>query len=461
MASIIQLRPYQQILIDKVRNAYQNGRRAPLAVAPCGAGKTIVFSYLTQAAVAKTKRVLILTHRIELIDQISETLGMFNVPHGLIHPGSHYDASLLAHVGSVLSVAKKEIAPPDLIVADECHHVIRCSSWGKIFERFPRSYKLGVTATPTRLSGEPLDLFDEMILGPTVQELISLGSLSPYRIFAPSRPDLSKVHSRGGDYVREELLSIVDKPSITGSAILEYERLALRKKAIVFCISVEHAQKVAAQFESRGHPAAAIYGAMDKNLRKQLVQDFRDGRVMVLTSVDLVGEGFNLPSVECAIMLRPTQSLTVWVQQSGRALRPHPGKKEAIILDHAGNCQRHGLPNETHEWSLSGKLKRPKKNEDSPTVRVCPTCYFAQPVADACINCGMVFPIKQRSIKEIDGELTEIQEAQLRRQNRRDQGSAQSMNDLIALGKKRGYKNPAGWARYVYAARQSKRSGRT
>lgn len=456
---VIQLRPYQSDLIERTRASLKAGHRSTLLVAPCGAGKTVMFSYFCQRVTERKKRVLVLAHRDELLQQISETLDVFKVERGMIRPGLPYDPTPLAHVASVRTVMRKvrSIAPPDIIIIDEAHHAIKGSSWGIVMEAFPHAWKIGVTATPQRLSGEPLDLFDNLIVGPSVQELIDLGALSPYKIFAPAGGfNLTGIHSRAGDYVKAELASIVDKPHITGSAIREYQKFHPGMRAIVFCVSVEHSQRVAAQFEAAGIESASIDGTMSMDIRRDYVSQFREGRIHVLTSCDLVSEGFDLPAIECAIMLRPTQSLALWIQQSGRALRPYPGKKFAVILDHAGNCMRHGLPNEPREWSLRGSETRKKGKPEGPSCKVCSKCYAAQAPAPACVYCGAPFIVTPREIEEREGELEEIRQDMERRDKRRERAAARSLEDLLRIEKSQGYK--PGWARHVMAARQARRT---
>lgn len=456
---MITLRDYQNQAVSALRQSYRTGHRRPLLVSPTGSGKTVLFSYMASEAKRRNNRVMILAHRAELLEQISNTLRQFTVPHGFIAPGYPGDGRLDVQVASVFALARRieRVKRPDFIIIDEAHHAISSSTWGKIIHAWPQSAVLGVTATPARLSGEGLgDLFDDLVFGPTVAELIDGGSLSPYRLFAPKPINLTGVHVRAGDYVKGELAAALDKPSITGDAIAHYRKLAHGKRAVVFCVSVEHAVHVAAQFKSAGYAAASIDGSMDRAERKRIVGDFASGRLQVMTSCDLVSEGFDAPSIEVAILLRPTQSLSLYLQQVGRALRIFPGKTEAIILDHAGNAFRHGLPDDDREWSLEGKRKSAKdRDPDDIPVKSCPRCLAAvRSIESVCKHCGHVFEIKAREIQQVDGELQEIDKEALRKQVRREQASARTLQDLIELGASRGYKNPAAWARHVFNARQ-------
>lgn len=435
----------------------QAGHRAPLLVAPCGFGKTVVFSYFTKCTTQKKKRTLILAHRDELIEQISKTLAEFEVDHSFIAAGRPFIAKTLAHVGSVFSVARRlgTFPAPDNIIIDEGHHAIKGSTWGKVLDFFPRARRIGVTATPERLGGEPLDLYDDLILGPTTAEAIENGTLCPFKIYAPSSIDISGVHMRGGDLARNELAAVSDKPSITGNAIAEYKKIALGKRAVYYCVTVQHARNVAIEFQSEGITAACIDGKMDRDSRKSLVTAFREGDVSILTSVDVVTEGFDLPAIEVVGMLRPTASLAWWVQASGRGLRNYPGKEYAIIIDHAGNVIRHGLPDDDRDWSLQGRASR-KSGSSGPSVRVCPVCFAAQASGPThCKFCGAVFPIKARKVEEREGDLVEVDTEMLRRT--RQQGMAGSEAALVRLGYQRGLKHPERWAHHVFQARQRKK----
>lgn len=438
----------------------QTGHKSPLLVAPCGSGKTVMFSYFAKTVTSRGKRTLILAHRDELIEQISGTLKTFDVNHSFIAAGRFYSRIPHVHVGSVFTVVRRlrDMPKPDIIIIDEAHHA-KASTYEKIFQAFPNAWRIGVTASPIRLSGESLgDIFDDLILGPTVKDLTEAGFLSPYKLYVPASIDTSKLHMRGGDYAKNELAELADKPKITGSAIAEYKKYADRKRAIAFCVSVKHAEHVAQQFCEAGYKAISIDGKLARDVRQTIVRRFRDGEFDVLTSCDLVSEGFDLPSIECAIMLRPTASKALWIQQSGRALRIHPGKTQAILLDHANNTMTHGLPDETHEWSLNGKQKT-GKDFISP-VKICPQCFAAQSPSNRCAFCGFLFPIISRQVESVDGILEEVNQEQLalKLKWKREQGMSQGYKELVELGMARGFKRPEAWAHIIIRAREAKKA---
>jgi superfamily II DNA or RNA helicase len=351
---------------------------------------------------------------------------------------------------------------PDLIVIDESHHSIKKSTFGRVLAAFPRAFRIGVTATPQRLSGEPLsDIFDDLIIGPSVAELTELGALSPYKIFAPSTISTESIHMRGGDYAKKEIAEAADKPTITGDAVNHYNRLARGKRAVAFCCSVEHAKHVAAQFNSSGIPSCSIDGSLAGNVRHGIIEDFKHGKIQVLTSCDIISEGFDCPAIEVAIMLRPTASLALHIQQSGRALRPYEGKTHAIILDHAGNVFRHGLPDDPRDWTLQGRDNAKKKSGSEMSIRTCAKCFAAlRGEVLVCSFCGYVFPIQPREITQAEGELEEIDLERIRSERKASQGQAKTLDQLIALGYARGYKNPHAWASYIIKAREKNRHDR-
>jgi superfamily II DNA or RNA helicase len=228
--------------------------------------------------------------------------------------------------------------------------------------------------------------------------------------------------------------------------------------AVSFEVSVENAQMMAEKFRDAGFRAVCLDGKMDKALRRDIVRDFGRGALNVITSCELISEGFDVPGIVGAILRRPTWSTALCLQQIGRALRPADGKDAAIILDQVGNSYRHGMPDDPREWSLLGDPnKGKKKGGDNVACRQCEKCYAVSPAAASkCRECGTEFPKKAREIEEVDGKLSEVEVARARREAAKAQAAASTLEDLIRLGQQRGFKNPTGWARHVYAARQAR-----
>ena len=445
----MQLRPYQQQLVTDIRLQYQLGHRSVLAVLPTGGGKTVCFSYIAQAAAKKGNRVLVLVHRAELLDQASRAMP---VPHGIIAANRAMDLSHAVQVASVQTVARRlHLLPRDffqLIVVDEAHHT-SAGTWDKTIQHFHAAKLLGVTATPLRGDGRGLgEHYQVMVEGPTAQQLTDNGYLAPAKVLAPPGFDSAGLRKRMGDFDTKQAEQRVG--TIMGDCVGHYRKHLAGQTAIAFCCSVAHAEAVAHLFQSVGIAAASIDGTMDTATRRELLADLGTGKLSILTSCALIGEGVDVPSVGGCILLRPTASVGLHLQMIGRCLRPQPGKT-AVVLDHVGNTLRLGHHLEDRDWSLDGVAKRDR--EAAPSVKVCPQCFATSAsAAQICGDCGHVFaPPERRELKQVDGELQEIAVTK-----RREQGSAQSLQDLIALGQSRGYKNAVAWAKHVMYARSSK-----
>ncbi len=458
------LRPYQQDIIGEVRQAISHGKRAPLVVSPTGSGKTVMFSHIAHGAGQKQKRVWILVHRAELVDQTSRTMREIGIHHGVIAAGWPIDPLPHVQVVSVQTVVRRTsgLIPPDVIIVDECHHAA-AGTWGKILQAFPKAVRLGFTATPERLDGKGLaDTFDTLIRGPEVAWLIEQGFLTQPKYYAPpNQINLDGLHVRGGDFARDELAKEMDKPTITGDAVAHYHRLCPGAPAVAFCASVAHAEHVAQAFAAAGYRAAVLDGNLDRQERRARVRGLADGSIQVLTSCEIISEGFDIPTVTAAILLRPTKSLGMHLQQVGRVLRVAPNKPHAIILDHVGNCLRHGLAEEEREWSLEGRKKKAKKSgddDDAPPVRQCPKCYACHVPAPHCPECGHTYEIKVRQIEQQDGELVELNAAWMAKQRKQERSQAETFEELVALGKSRGYRNAYFWAKRVWNSRQHRHS---
>lgn len=456
------LRPYQTDIIGEVRQRLGEGLRAPLIVSPTGSGKTVMFSHIADGAGKKNKRVWILVHRAELVEQTSRTMREIGIHHGIIAAGWPVDPLPHVQVVSVQTVVRRTggLIPPDLIIVDECHHSA-AGTWSKILSAFPKAIRLGFTATPERLDGKGLsDAFDCLIRGPEVAWLIEQGFLTQPKYYAPPHQlNLDGLHVRGGDYARDEVAKEMDKPSITGDAVSHYRRICDGAPAVAFCASIAHAEHVAQAFCSAGYRATTLDGTLDRIERRKRVRGLADGSIQILTSCEIISEGFDIPVVSAAILLRPTKSLGMHLQQIGRVLRIAPGKQHAYILDHVGNCLRHGLAEEERDWNLEGRKKRKKKagdDDDAPPVRQCPKCYACHVPAPHCPECGHTYELKPREIEQKEGELVELNLAWMAKQRKQEQGQARTYEELVALGKSRGMKLPQFWAAKVIKARQNK-----
>jgi DNA repair protein RadD len=451
------LRPYQQTAVAQIRAALVRGHRSVLFVLPTGGGKTVVFSHIAEQAAAKGNRICILVHRVELLEQVSNSLRGLGVRHGLIAAGRSMDLTAPVQVASVATLARRLHRLPEdlfqLLVVDEAHHS-NAGTWAKVLDHFHRARVLGVTATPCRCDGRGLgEWYGELVLGPSAAELTDAGHLARARVLAPPGITLQGLRRRMGDYDMKQAAEMLSSGQAMGSPLAHYRQHLEGQTAIAFCCSVAHAEAVAALFNDHGIAAASIDGSMDAASRRLLLERLGTGTIKVLTSCSLIGEGVDVPSVAGCILLRPTQSLSLHLQMIGRCLRPAPGKSCAVVLDHVGNTLRHGLPTDEREWTLEGVSKR--QREAAPSVRVCPACFAAmRSGTPECPECGHQFVPERRELQHVEGELQEVQARQARRAK---QSSAQSFEDLVRIGHRRGMSNPRGWARHVMAAREAKR----
>lgn len=459
---MIHLRPYQADLYAAISKAMRDGHKNVLAQGPTGMGKTALTAEMLRQSAAKGAASIFLVHRRELVKQSIKAFHLAGVNFGVIATGFQPAKRHIVQIASVQTLVRRlgEFRPggytaPRLVVEDEAHHVA-AGTWATLRSAFQGAYHVGLTATPQRLDGKGLDKFySTLVQGPSVAWLIENGFLSRYRLFAPGGIRTEGVHTLAGDFNKAELAKVADRPSITGDAIAHYRKLCPSARAVVFCTGIEHSKHVVAGFNAAGIPAAHVDGETDPDERDRAIAQFTEGRIRVLSNVELFGEGFDVPAIEAAILLRPTQSLGLYLQQVGRALRPAEGKAHAYILDHAGNVQRHGLPDEDRAWTLEGRPAGQSRGESAgPPVRVCPKCFAAQrPGPPACRYCGAVFPVAARQVQQVDGDLVEVDADAIRRARKREQGQARTEAELIALAEARGYKRPRLWARHVVNAR--------
>lgn len=442
---MITLRDYQEQLLTDVDEAFRSSPdvRDVAAILPTGGGKTVTFSARAQRA---TLPVCVNVHRVELVSQISMTFARFGIRHRLVAPaatirsiraehyrefGRTYDAPEAMHgVASVDTLLSRvDLVRPwcrqvGEVITDEGAHMLRENKWGVARGLFENARGISFTATPCRADGKGLGrqadgLIDVMVRGPTTGQLIALGHLSRYKIIAkPSDIDLSGVTlGSTGDYSAPQLRARSHKSHIVGDVVETYKRYALGKQGITFTVDVETANELAEQFRQAGVPAAAVSAKTPEAERQQYVREFREGKLWQLVNCDLFGEGFDVPGVEVVSLARPTMSLSLHLQQVGRALRPAPGKEYALIIDHVGNWERHGLPDSPRLWTLDAPSRKSLKlDADAVKLTTCLECFlvFERKLLPECPYCGCVRePTARNGPEYVDGDLTEIDPAVL------------------------------------------------
>lgn len=438
------LRPYQQKMINDINGAWAAGNRNVLAVLPTGTGKTVIFSRIARD---NPGPVVAIAHRQELVGQISTALATEGVSHKIVGSESlirfivnqhlsavgrsYYDPQATTAVVSVDTFIRRKrqfsqwLPKVTLWIQDEAHHIQRDNKWGEAAAMIPNARGLGVTATPLRADGGGLSratdgLMDTIVVGPPMRSLIQQGYLSDYRIFAPAVSDLDlsgvAVSPRTGDYTKPKLVAAVRRSRIIGDVVDTYLREAVGKLGITFATDVDTAATMAADYRRAGVPAEVVSYKTADVARSAVLRRFRRREILQIVNVDLFGEGFDLPAVEVVSFARPTQSYGLYVQQFGRALRISEGKDRALILDFVGNVVRHGLPDAQRVWCLD-RSKQRNGSSDPPTVKVCPECtYVYERYLPACPDCGFIpVPIARTSPEFVDGDITELDDATLAR----------------------------------------------
>lgn len=480
------LRGYQDKGLNDIRDELRGGKKAVLFVLPTGGGKTVTYAAMSQGAALRGNRILILEHRKELIRQASLAVGGLGVNHRVIAPADKVAKIRAAHVqklgwpkidnhshvavASVQTLARRmdwlKTFDPTIIVIDEAHHAV-AGTWARIIEACPKATLIGVTATPVRTDGQGLGkssggCFDAMVIGPTMRELIEMGYLVPPRVFAPPGYNRDAAAHKGGDIDPASVAEGSDRKKIIGDAVEHYRQLADGKAAIVFCCSVKDAETTAQKFRDAGYRFEVVHGDMEDEDRDTRIAGLGDGRIQGIVTVDVVSEGTDIPAAEVAILLRPTESESLYLQQVGRVLRTvfapgydlndederheaiaASGKTYGLILDHVGNVAYHGMPAADRSWTLEGRKKGKKGAlilEKGTSVMQCPKCHYTEAPRAVCggprrdgTRCEHVFEVQSRSLEQQAGTLTEVQDADLP-PPRINTGAARSKEALMALG---------------------------
>ena len=440
------LRDYQHDLLVKTFGAFKQGYKRPLIVAPCGAGKSYIFAEMIRRTHGEA---LVLTHRQELLEQHTALLRKLGITN--------------ARVAMVITEANHlgMYPRPALIVTDEAH-LSRSNSWQKVIEYYD-THTIGFTATPIRLDGKPLgDIYDTLIEGVDVRWLIDNERLAPYEYYAPTLVDVSGLRTVAGDYVTSDIDKLMSERAIYGDVIANYQKFAPGKRTIAYCVSVNHARATADAFNSAGIRAEALSAGTPTGSRRKILEDFRRGRLTVLCNVGIISEGVSIDEVSCCMLLRPTESIALGIQQMMRCMRYMPGKL-ATIIDCVGNYTRVGVPDEPRVWSLDKPIFRKRETDENGNfyIRCCPKCYMTFQTAPVCPYCDETYPLHPRELQahqEIElRRITAEEAARVAEQkiaDRREQGRAQSFEELVRLGQRRGYKNPAFWAAQVMRGRK-------
>lgn len=447
---VIKLRDYQLELIDGVYNSLRKRNKRIMVVSPAGSGKTVTMSEIARRATDKKNRVLFVVHRIEIVQQARQTFIANDVDM------NYCEVGMIQTISN--KVKKDNVKKPTTILIDEAHHSLS-KTYIDILDAFPDAVVLGFTATPTRLSNKGFtEVFTDLILGKSVKWLIDNKRLAPFKYYSVKlMNDDNLKHNSTGDYSNESI-TLAMQPQIYGDVVENYRKFADNKKTIIYTHNVQSSIEVADKFNQHGYKALQVDGKTKKQEREAAMQMFREGKVQILVNAELYGEGVDVPDCQCVILLRPTESLTLFIQQTMRAMRYQPNK-EAIIIDHVGNYARHNLPDYPHNWNkyFKGYKKKKRKDEDAPSLTTCDKCFTVYESKEpACPACGHVneTEVKKSEMEHVEAELTEIDPFEIDytlvkySKSNIDKSELKTLEDYYLYAKANGYKET--WIKFNY-----------
>jgi DNA repair protein RadD len=416
---MIFLRPYQMDALEALRAYLRQGMRRLIIQASTGSGKTVCAAELLRLANLKGTDCLFLAHRRELVHQCSLRLEEHGVTHGIIMAGKPLTPARvqIASKDTLLARAVRrsemELPPAGLLIVDEAH-VSLGKHWLKLLGHYRDAVIIGLTATPARSDGRGLGtVYQAMHQTVPPSQLIKEGYLVPTRVFAPYRPDLRGVRLSRGEYHQGDLAQRMDKPQLVGGVVEHWLERASDRLTFVFATNIAHSLHLRDSFQQAGVEARHIDGATPHDEREQVLAELRAGKVRVVCNVGILPEGIDVPPVSCAVLARPTRSLVLFHQIAGRIKRPFPGKKDAILLDHAGAVFLHGFPDADLVWSLDPAQRIQDANSErqkrEPSPITCPACSHVFSGTLTCPECGHVLkklPRDARYTSEGMGEVT-------------------------------------------------------
>ena len=452
----MKLRSYQEEAINLVRSNFARHRSIVLQL-PTGAGKSFVAMTIIQRAISKGSRVAFVVDGVELLEQASATADEMGIDHGVMQ-SNHWrrrpSEKLQICTIQTLRSRGKDFA---LAVIDECHAVFKSQlDWMKKFDGtggYNKTFFLGLSATPFAKS---MGLhWDALIKTVSTQDLIDEGTLSDFTVFAPTKPDLTKVGIQAGDFNKKQLGDVMTDTDLTADIVKTWHEKAHSRPTVAFCVDISHAELVASQFRAVGVSAAAIHSKITSEKRIELITDFKSGKITVMANCMVLTKGFDHPAVSCLILARPTKSLMVFYQQVGRGLRTANNKRDCIILDHAGNHNRLGFATDDtpDRLSLGTKAEAKKIEEDIKPAKECSNCKLVLPrkrTSSKCPHCGHI-PKKPTVETEVSidakGKLTALQRNALMP----PKDKLRFYSELLGYAKSKNYNT--GWADHKHNER--------
>jgi len=461
---VTELRDYQHTAIRDLRRSISSGHRSPVLVAPTGSGKTAIAGEMIRSAREKCYQVLFLAPRRELVYQVQGRLGSLGLEYGTIMAGE--DPSLMPgiQVASIdtlhaRAVRRDKIPLPraGLVIVDESH--IFGEKAASIIRHYQDSGSIvvGLTATPAKASGVGLGmLYDDMVMGPSVSDLTSMGYLVPARYFSGTAPDMDGVQIRAGDWAVEETAQRAGEPELIGQVIDNWKRIAGDKQTFVYAVNVAHSKHLAEAFERAGVSVEQLDGDTEHEIRRGIMSRLWEGITQVVVNVDVYTYGVDYPPVECIVLARPTKSITRYLQAVGRGLRTYEGKDSLMVLDHGRCIETCGFADDEQPWSLSGKekIQERKAEKKTPEPIECYQCGETFRPAPECPSCGADMHKKsKKAIREHEAELEEIERRNTKKAGREwsQDDKGQFLSELLGYAQSKGYKR--GWAVHAYQER--------
>jgi len=449
----LELRDYQVRLVDDAFQSAMVEGAPTILYAPTGAGKTECGISLAKRILANGGRVLWTVNRIELIEQTSRRFFKAGVNHGIIQ-SNHIltNKTLPLQVASIQTISRRKATSKfDLIIIDEAH-----GATSQTYRNLRATHKntpvIGLTATPFSkgLGGKCKEigdakLFERLVKHVTVADLVDQGWLVDCKIFAPSKPDLSHISIRMGDYDEQQLAALVNTNKLVGDIVETWLKRANKVRTICFATSIEHSQNIVGQFCMKGIPAEHIDAYTPTEERNAILNRLRTGETLVVSNVALLAEGFDLPDLGCMILARPTKSLTRYLQMIGRVMRPAHGKAMALVLDHSGTVEQLGFPTDDLPLELDdGKKRILKQVKKESLPKICPRCAFLRPPGTrGCTACGWEPTAFRNNPEKYDGDLVEIKRPEIGRDERQ-----QIYSSFIGFAQQKGY--APGWAAHQF-----------
>ena len=402
------LRDYQVEAIRLLNDSIRAGNKRIILCVPTGGGKSTLASSYTKLCVRHQKRVLFMVHSKELVQQFADRLRtQFNMSSGVIMAGITPDRQKPVQVASVQTLVNRNKPDADIVFIDECHRS-KAKTYQKILDFYPSAIIVGLTATPFRADGKPLgDIFEDIVRPIKINDLIERGYLVGTKVVAPKESvDMAGVKTVAGEFHKGQMQEKFEDGAVTRGVVKNYLDRAKGKKAIVFNCSVDHSKEMHERFTQAGVKSAHIDGETDKKQRAKIVQDFAEGRIDVLNSIDIFTEGFDIPATEVVILNRATKSEGLYVQMVGRGLRPAANKSECLVLDHGGNTMRFGYVEDYDQvqFSLGGKKKSIGKGNKCKACGVGIMRYDSGSQKFVCPSCGNEYEIQKERKQKFSAE---------------------------------------------------------